>query len=720
MNKVIISIPINVNINFFNNINITLLNKLQSQFNKIILLNPIFKTQEQTCIYNKSFIEKKYVNVKYINPIIINNISALNDSLYHNKVINSIIHNFYKYKNQNYIMFITGFIAPQHEILTFFLNCKIANILNAEIIFITASNNIDIDFKLIQNNINYISKKVITNTIIRNNMKIIIQNYDTQNLFFNIYNQFSYYTTCIHHNSLKLSSENNHDNGIYPIIYNTTHLLGITIDHLCQYLCCSIINKNQQNALLIKNIIFVYEDFIMQSCCYNMSLLIISCNNNQIIKQLHNIISKSDVQPITYNVLLTNISNINNITKNTENKLIKKIILLANKKNMNIIYTKYDNNIIYNKLQYFYKSNFVYLNFSFIEQIIQYLSIFLPKNIFIQKKHIIYNNPEIFKYLLIQKAIKLHKTILLPEGEEIRTIQAASICAKKKIANCILLGHPQHINNIAKEHDINIQYNNIQIINPDSIRNNYIEQLFLLRKEKGISIMDAKQLLKNNMFVATMMLKNKQIDGIVAGASQTTANTIRPALQIIKTVPQYSIISSIFFMLLPQKILIYGDCAINPNPNYKQLAEIALQTVETATLFNIDAKIAMISYATGTSSNSLEVKKVYKATQLIHHNAPQILVDGPLQYDAAIDISIGRYKAPNSNIAGHANTIIFPDLNTGNTTYKAVQRTANIVSIGPILQGIQQPVNDLSRGSSIEDIVYTIAVTAIQADKKSI
>ncbi|WP_168895447.1 phosphate acetyltransferase [Enterobacteriaceae endosymbiont of Macroplea mutica] len=719
MNKVIITIPINVNINFFNNINITLLNKLQSQFHKIILFNPILKTQEQTCIRNKYYIEK-YLKIKYIQPIIINNISKLNDNFYYNKVINSIVNNFYKYNDQNYTMFITGFMSRQHEILTFFLNCKIAKILNAEIVFITASSDIDIDYKYIQNNINYISKQVMTNTTISSSsMKIIIQNYNTQNLFFNIYNQFSYYTTYMHHNSSKLSSKNNYDNNIYTIIYDTTRLLGITINHLCQYLCCNMINKNIQNTFLIKNIIFVYENLIIKSCCYHMSLLIISYNNNQIIKQLYNIIS-SDINTITYNILITNMSNINNITKDVEKKIIKQFILLANKKNINIMYTKYDNNIIYNKLQYFYQSKFFYLNISFIEQIIQYISIFLPKNIFTQKKHIIYNNPEIFKYLLMEKAIKLHKTILLPEGEEIRTIKAASICAKNKIANCILLGYPQHIHNIAKEYDINIQYNNIQIINPDSIRNNYIEQLFFLRKEKGISIIDAKKLLINNMLVATMMLKNKQVDGIVAGASQTTANTIRPALQIIKTVSQYSIISSIFFMLLPQKILIYGDCAINPNPNYKQLAEIALQTAETAALFNIDAKIAMISYVTGTSSNSLEAKKVYEATQLIRHNAPQILVDGPLQYDAAIDINIGRYKAPNSNIAGHANTIIFPDLNTGNTTYKAVQRTANIVSIGPILQGIQQPVNDLSRGASIEDIVYTIAVTAIQTTKKSI
>ena len=221
--------------------------------------------------------------------------------------------------------------------------------------------------------------------------------------------------------------------------------------------------------------------------------------------------------------------------------------------------------------------------------------------------------------------------------------------------------------------------------------------------------------LQDNVMLGTMMLRLGEVDGLVSGANHTTANTVRPALQVIRTAPDYNLVSSVFFMCLPQQVLVYGDCAVNPDPNAEQLAEIAIQSAESATAFGIPPRVAMISYSTGASGAGADVEKVARATELVRAQRPDLLVDGPLQYDAASVESVGRKKAPDSPVAGKATVFIFPDLNTGNTTYKAVQRSANVISIGPLLQGLARPVNDLSRGALVDDIVYTIALTAIQA-----
>lgn len=225
----------------------------------------------------------------------------------------------------------------------------------------------------------------------------------------------------------------------------------------------------------------------------------------------------------------------------------------------------------------------------------------------------------------------------------------------------------------------------------------------------------AEQELTDNVMLATMMLQLGQVDGLVSGAVHTTANTIRPALQIVKTNPESPLVSSIFFMLLPDQVLVYGDCAINPDPNAEQLAEIAIQSADSAKAFGIPPQVAMISYSTGKSGKGSDVEKVAKATELVKAKRPDIVIDGPLQYDAAVMENVARKKAPDSPVAGHASVFVFPDLNTGNTTYKAVQRSADVISIGPMLQGLNKPVNDLSRGALVDDIVYTIALTAIQA-----
>lgn len=324
-------------------------------------------------------------------------------------------------------------------------------------------------------------------------------------------------------------------------------------------------------------------------------------------------------------------------------------------------------------------------------------------------------SPPAFRHKLTELARQANKLVILPEGTDVRTIKAAAICVERKIARCQLLGDKETILTIAKQQGITLPAE-LMITDPIHIRDNYVAPLVELRKHKGLTEVVAKQELKDNVVLATMMLQMGQVDGLVSGAVNTTANTIRPALQLIKTAPNSNLVSSIFFMLLPDQVLVYGDCAINPEPNAEQLADIAIQSADSAKRFGIDPKVAMISYSTGNSGTGVDVEKVINATNLVKERRPDIIIDGPLQYDAAIMENVAKKKAPNSPVAGQATVFIFPDLNTGNTTYKAVQRSADVVSIGPMLQGMNKPVNDLSRGALVDDIVYTIALTAIQAN----
>ncbi|MFT5675788.1 MAG: phosphate acetyltransferase, partial [Paraglaciecola sp.] len=323
-------------------------------------------------------------------------------------------------------------------------------------------------------------------------------------------------------------------------------------------------------------------------------------------------------------------------------------------------------------------------------------------------------SPPAFRYKLTQLARQANKVIVLPEGEEPRTIKAAAICAERGIAQCVLLGNREEILRIAEQQGVELPQG-VQIMQPQDIRHKYVVPMLELRKHKGLTEVVAHEQMRDNVVLATMMLKQGDVDGLVSGAVNTTANTIRPALQLIKTAPGASLVSSIFFMLLPEQVLVYGDCAINPDPNAEQLADIAIQSADSAIAFGIAPKVAMISYSTGDSGTGSGVDKVKLATKIAQQKRPDLLIDGPLQYDAAVMENVARKKAPNSLVAGKATVFIFPDLNTGNTTYKAVQRSADLVSIGPMLQGMGKPVNDLSRGALVDDIVFTIALTAIQA-----
>lgn len=326
-------------------------------------------------------------------------------------------------------------------------------------------------------------------------------------------------------------------------------------------------------------------------------------------------------------------------------------------------------------------------------------------------------SPAAFRYQLSENSRLANKTIILPEGNEPRTINAAVICHERKLANCILLGKRTEIVDIASSQGLTLA-DNILIIDPDEVREKYVIPMTELRKSKGVTSQMARAMLEDNVVLATMMLALDEVDGLVSGAVHTTANTVRPALQLIKTTPNAKVVSSVFFMCLPEQVLVYGDCAINPDPNAEELADIAIQSADSAISFGIDPKIAMISYSTGQSGTGNDVDKVREATRIAKERRPDLIIDGPLQYDAAAIESVAIKKAPNSPVAGKATVFIFPDLNTGNTTYKAVQRSANVISIGPMLQGLRKPVNDLSRGALVEDIVFTIALTAVQATQK--
>ncbi|WMR33989.1 phosphate acetyltransferase, partial [Metapseudomonas otitidis] len=323
-------------------------------------------------------------------------------------------------------------------------------------------------------------------------------------------------------------------------------------------------------------------------------------------------------------------------------------------------------------------------------------------------------SPPAFRHQLVKRAQQAGKRIVLPEGAEPRTVQAAAICQARGIARCVLLAKPEDVQAVARALGI-VLPEGLEVLDPDLVRPRYVEPMVTLRQGKGLNAPMAAAQLEDNVVLGTMMLALDEVDGLVSGAVHTTANTIRPALQLIKTAPGYKLVSSVFFMLLPEQVVVYGDCAVNPDPSAEELAEIAVQSAASAAAFGIDPRVAMISYSTGDSGTGEDVEKVREATRLAKAARPDLSIDGPLQYDAAAIDSVGRQKAPGSAVAGRATVFVFPDLNTGNTTYKAVQRSAQVVSVGPMLQGLRKPVNDLSRGALVDDIVYTIALTAIQA-----
>jgi phosphate acetyltransferase len=327
------------------------------------------------------------------------------------------------------------------------------------------------------------------------------------------------------------------------------------------------------------------------------------------------------------------------------------------------------------------------------------------------KKH----TPLMFQYELIERSRRQRRHIVLPEGEEERILRAAEIVILRGICDITLLGNPEEIRR--KINSLGLSLGDVKIIDPvaSDLRKQFAGAYFEARKHKGISSDMAFDTMSDVSYFGTMMVQLGHADGMVSGSVHTTAHTIRPALEFVKTKPGISIVSSVFFMCLADQVLVYGDCAINPEPTAEQLADIAVSSAETARAFGVEPRVAMLSYSTGESGKGPEVDKVRTATEIAHERRPDLKIEGPIQYDAAVDTDVAKVKLPKSEVAGHATVFVFPDLNAGNNAYKAVQRSANALAIGPVLQGLNKPVNDLSRGATVPDIVNTIAITAIQA-----
>ena len=323
--------------------------------------------------------------------------------------------------------------------------------------------------------------------------------------------------------------------------------------------------------------------------------------------------------------------------------------------------------------------------------------------------------PLMFEYDLIDRARADRRRLVLPEGTEERILRAAESILRRGVADLTLLGDPAEINRRARE--IGVEIGDAQLVDParSEWRDDFAARYAQVRAHRAVTLDLAYDVVADVNYFGTLMVDAGLADGMVSGATHTTAATIRPAFEIIKTVPDVSVASSVFFMLLADRVLVYGDCAVNPDPDATQLADIAVSSADTAARFGIEPRVAMLSYSTGTSGAGADVEKVATATKLVRERRPDLPVEGPIQYDAAVDPAVAATKLPGSAVAGRATVLIFPDLNTGNNTYKAVQRSANAVAVGPVMQGLRRPVNDLSRGATVKDIVNTVAITAIQA-----
>ena len=327
--------------------------------------------------------------------------------------------------------------------------------------------------------------------------------------------------------------------------------------------------------------------------------------------------------------------------------------------------------------------------------------------------------PLMFEFDLLDRARSSKRHIVLPEGSDDRILRAAATLLTRDVVTLTILGDAEAIT--ARAAELGVDISGAAIVSPSDPE--YVERFAAAyaqaRASKGVTLDQARDQVQDVSYFGTMMVREGLADGMVSGAAHTTAHTITPAFQVIKTPPGVSIVSSVFFMCLPDRVLVYGDCAVNPDPTAEQLADIAISSAETARQFHIEPRVAMLSYSTGESGSGSDVDKVREATRLVRERRPDLLVDGPMQYDAAVEPSVAASKAPDSPVAGRATVLVFPDLNTGNNTYKAVQRSAGAVAIGPVLQGLRKPVNDLSRGALVQDIVNTVAITAIQAQQLS-
>jgi phosphate acetyltransferase len=327
--------------------------------------------------------------------------------------------------------------------------------------------------------------------------------------------------------------------------------------------------------------------------------------------------------------------------------------------------------------------------------------------------------PLMFEYELLDRARADRRHVVLPEGTDERVLRAAERLLRRGVVDLTLLGDPGEVRTAAALAGVDVEA--ARVLDPcdEELRERFAAEYARLRAHRGVTLDAARDLVVDVSYAGTLMVALGMADGMVSGATHTTAQTIRPALELIRTTPDVSIVSSVFFMCLADRVLVYGDCAVNVQPTAEQLAEIAISSAGTAARFGVDPRVAMLSYSTGSSGSGQDVERVRTATELVRQRAPGLSVEGPIQYDAAVDAGVARTKLPESQVAGRATVFVFPDLNTGNNTYKAVQRSAGALAVGPVLQGLRRPVNDLSRGATVQDIVNTVAITAVQAQGRS-
>ncbi|CAL4320245.1 phosphate acetyltransferase [Buchnera aphidicola] len=708
MSRIIMLIPLNNQVgstaislsmlNFFNK------NKYRKDMNKPIL----YISCQSNSLDHTTVLIKKYFSsfVHILNNIDFSNIYFGSDIYI--SLINTIIEICYKKKKLYELIFIEG-LSHEKNLYSYQINHDIANSINAEVVLIT--------------NINRYSLNSIQDK--EDQIKFFLQQYHYKKFIGVIFNEMNFIYLGKNISFIKkikflkkikeekkktIIVKRDIKTSLYPIIayipwnqdfmkifvvdiYHFLNAIPLHIDNINFRIIETVIIFNENNKDILKKI---NSHILIILPWTQIDIFIIFFSKEYKFNNISAILLTGQCQSIKHSIKICQIFIQNGIP-----------VFFLKKNIIDILY----------KLQSFYFD----LNIKekkYIFKLQTYMSSFFNVKYLniIKKKSDTHINlsPREFCYRLKMLSRNSKKRIILPESYEIRILQAASMCYDLDIAQCVLLGDRKKIYNLAKDQGIHLN-KNIEIIDPDLIRDKYMARFIEIRQHKSINEDFAYQQLRNNIILATLMVESDEVDGMVSGSINTTASTIRPALQLIKTESVSSLVSSIFFMLLPEKVLIYGDCAINIDPTAEELAAIAIQSSCSAKILGIESRIAMLSYSTGDSGCGRQVDKVRKATDIVRIKRPDLIIDGPIQYDAAVSKEISKLKSPKSSLVGDASIFIFPDLNSGNITYKAVQRSSQLVSIGPMLQGLRKPVNDLSRGSLVEDIIYTIALTSIQA-----
>ncbi|CAL4319600.1 phosphate acetyltransferase [Buchnera aphidicola] len=700
MLRTIMFVPISNSIGITSTI-ISFMNIFKDKGFRILFFKPFYENYRfENHMDDTKNLLKKYCDIEIVSMCNkINKNKFFTKECYIKYLVKYNLELYYKYYNQYDIIFIEGIKNFSKEYYVHDFNMNFIKKICPEIIFYTSQNNNIENFlnllKFCKDNIN-IEKNILN--IIINNIHL-----HPKKIYNNIVHKHSFTDKIFSYFSSKIINI-----PVYSVLL--TNFFQKLFFNL------KIFTKIQKNDKihLIESFILYDNDFVKKYhyCNYNVIILPLDINFIKFLEKFNNLFKNFNI----HSILLTNI--------NTQNYDQIKQIKNQYSITIPIFYTFLKKEDVVYVLNAYY-NHFFQINKSYFTKIIKKFTECFCANDFFQntlEENVCYKRISsfVFQNQLVKKAKKICRNILLPEGEDIRILKATSIVSNLNIAKCTLLGNPKVIYNIMQKENIKF-LNNVDIIDPKNVQKKYIDQLLHLRCSKGMTKEIASISVRDNMTLGALILQNNEVDGLVCGIKYSTADVLRAALQIIGVLKnqnsEFSLVSSVFFMLFNNCVLVYGDCAINISPNAEQLSEIAIQSANLASKFFIQPRIAMLSYSTGISGVGETVEKVRKATQLVKKRCPNLVIDGPIQYDAASNLLISQIKSSDSILKGNANVFIFPDLNSGNITYKAVQQSSDIISIGPILQGLKKPINDLSRGASINDIVYTIAITAIQADQ---